>query len=525
MYSNAVSASISGLEATLVNVEADVGLGLPVFEMSGYLGTEVKEAKERVRVAIKNAGIELKPQRIVINISPANIRKDGTGFDLPIALAILAANDCVDRRNLEEMLIVGELSLDGSINGINGILPCVSEAVSRGICKCIVPWENRKEAAIVEGARVLAVKKLSEVIDYLNGNIILKEEEHTKILLKPFVPGEDEHAEDFGDICGQYAAKRATMIAVAGMHNILYIGAPGSGKTMMAKRIPSIMPELSYDESLSVTKIYSVAGILDKEAGLVTRRPFRSPHHAISEAGLLGGGRIPRPGEVTIAGKGVLFLDELTEFKKTVLESLRQPLEDKAITIVRLNTAYTYPADFMLAAAMNPCRCGYYPDRNRCNCSEHDIRRYLGKISTPMWDRFDLCVQTDEIQFAQLQNGKSEGGSLRKQSGQLEMTSEYMRECVERARAVQQKRYKGRKIYFNSEMTLADIKKFCALDKQGEELMKESYDKLHLTARGYHKILKTARTIADLEESEVITWNHISEAIGYRQYNVEEKTF
>lgn len=531
MYSNAVSASVSGIEATLVNVEVDVGWGLPVFEMSGYLGTEVKEAKERVRVAIKNAGIELKPQRIVINISPANIRKDGTGFDLPIALAILAANDCVDGKKLENMLIVGELSLDGSINGINGILPCVSEAVSRGIHMCIVPWENRKEAAIVDGARVLAVKNLSEVIDYLNGNKIIKEEEHTDSVLKPFasgMSGEDEHTDDFGDICGQYAAKRATMIAVAGMHNILYIGAPGSGKTMMAKRIPSIMPGLSYEESLSVTKIYSVAGILDKEAGLVTKRPFRSPHHGITSAGLLGGGRIPRPGEVTIAGKGVLFLDELTEFKTTVLESLRQPLEDKEITIVRLNTAYTYPADFMLAAAMNPCRCGYYPDRNRCKCSEHDIRRYLGKISTPMWDRFDLCVQTDEIQFAQLQNGKSEeseGGSQRNKRGQQEMTSEYMRERVERARAVQEKRYKGRKIYFNSEMTLADIKKFCALDKHGEELMKESYDKLHLTVRGYHKILKTARTIADLEECEGITWNHISEAIGYRQYNVEEKTF
>ncbi|MDO5403284.1 MAG: YifB family Mg chelatase-like AAA ATPase [Eubacteriales bacterium] len=518
MYSNVLSASVCGLEATLVNVEADVGSGLPVFEMSGFLGIEVREAKERVRVAIKNSGIELKPQRIVINISPADIRKDGTGFDLPIALAILAANEYVNEKALKNVLILGELSLDGSIHGVKGILPCVYEGVKRGAFKCIVPYDNRKEAAIVEGGKILAVKNLSQVIDYLNGNIIIKEQLHGDSMQDTYYMEKNkktEYTQDYSDIRGQYMAKRATMIAVAGMHNIIYVGTPGSGKTMMAKRIPTIMPELSYDESLQVTKIYSVAGILDKDTGLIKKRPFRSPHHGITAAALLGGGRIPKPGEVTLAGKGVLFLDELTEFNSCILESLRQTLEDKKITIVRLNTAYTYPADFMLAAAINPCKCGYYPDRHRCRCSEHDIRRYMGKISRPMWDRFDLCVYTETVRYIDIKENNPNKTEVQK------ITSESMRKCVEKARAVQEIRFKGRNIKFNSEMTHKDIEKYCVLDEKGEKILKEGYEKMQLTARGYYKILKTARTIADIEESKEITYEHVAEAVGYRRLQIE----
>ncbi|MDD3239271.1 MAG: YifB family Mg chelatase-like AAA ATPase [Lachnospira sp.] len=572
MYSNVVSASICGLEAQIVHVEADVGMGLPVFEMSGFLGIEVKEARERVRAAIKNSGVELKPQRIVINISPANIRKDGTGFDLPIALAILVANNLVNEERLKDTLIVGELSLDGTIHGVKGILPCVSAAVDSGITTCIVPMENRKEAAIVDGIRVLAVENLEQVIAYLNGKIELTEEEHTEGVLSAFLIGhsreaeenhekavyieegkeksiqenhligDDGNDEDFSDIRGQYMAKRATMIAVAGMHNIIYIGTPGSGKSMLAKRIPTIMPDLSYEESLEVTKICSVAGILEKDEGLIHKRPFRSPHHNITEAAMLGGGAIPRPGEITLAGKGVLFLDEMTEFKSTILESLRQPLEDKKITLVRLDAAYTYPADFMLAAAMNPCKCGYYPDRTRCTCTEHDIRRYMGKISAPMWDRFDLCVKTDEIKFADLQDDKSinhdckvqnvrdgltenqedreENKKENKKDNIRVMTTAYMKQQVEHARQIQQKRFAGRKINFNSEMNTRDIKKYCQLNEQCQKIMEAGFEKLQLTARGYHKILKTARTIADLDGCEQIELIHLSEAMGYRSCDI-----
>lgn len=529
MYSDIMSASINGLEATIVHVETDVGMGLPTFEMCGFLGMEVKEAKERVRVAIKNAGIELRPQRIVINISPANIRKDGTAFDLPIALGILAANGLIERDCLKQLLVLGELSLDGTIHAVKGVLPCVSAAIECGITTCIIPFQNRKEAAIVDGAKVLPAKSLLQVINFLNGKteIFQQEKEHEAERIFCRKSNEEsckeEYTEDYSDIRGQYAAKRATMIAVAGMHNVIYVGTPGSGKTMMARRIPTIMPELSYDESLQVTKTYSVAGILEQDGGLIRKRPFRSPHHNITETALLGGGRIPRPGEVTLAGKGVLFLDELTEFRGSVLESLRQPLEDKEITIVRLHTAYTYPADFMLAAAMNPCKCGYYPDRNRCNCSEHDIRRYLGRISTPMWDRFDICVQTEEVKYidmvdSDLQKKRNAGKEERTEDC---MDSAYMRQCVERARVQQQKRFTGRKISFNSQMTAKDIKKYCILDEVCQHRMKECYEKLHLTARGYHKILKTARTIADIEESEVIRDLHLSEAIAFRSYELQ----
>ena len=434
MFSKVNSTTIQGLSAHIVTVETDVGNGLPIFEMSGYLASEVKEARERVRVAIKNAGIELRPQRIVVNISPADIRKDGTGFDLPIAIGILAANGVVSLDKLEGSVIIGELSLDGTVNSVNGILPSVCAAKEQGYTRCIMPMADIHEGSIISEIEVLGTASLRELVDYLNddtqlacgysavtrdmktdaldGDIIIDRASviaRDNIMDEDGVSGEDYalDKEDFLDIKGQHAAKRATLIAVAGMHNIMYVGSPGSGKTMLARRIPTIMPELTFDESLELTKIYSVAGQLNKKSPIITSRPFRSPHHNVTQAALIGGGRIPRAGEITLAGKGVLFLDEITEYKPETLEALRQPLEDKSVTIVRLNSSYTYPADFMLAAAMNPCKCGYYPDRNRCNCSEHEIQRYLGKISRPMWDRFDLCVQVGSVSFSEI-NGQEE---------------------------------------------------------------------------------------------------------------------
>lgn len=506
MYSEVFSTTLVGLSAQIVSVETDAGPGLPSFEMSGYLAAQVKEARERVRVAIRNSGIEIPPQRVVVNISPADIRKAGTGFDLPIAVGLLAANRKVDNMCLKNTVMIGELSLDGSVNSVNGILPSVIAAREQGFLCCIVPYDNLAEGAAVEGIKVFGVKKLSELIQYLNGQNTLAaaseksaacSAKHTKL------------AVDFSDICGQAAAKRATLIAVAGMHNILYIGAPGSGKTMLAQRIPTIMPDLTFEEQLALTKIYSVAGKLNKDAPLIDRRPFRSPHHSITSAALLGGGRMPVPGEVTLAAKGVLFLDELTEFRPALLESLRQPLEDRVIRIIRLSQEYVYPADFMLAAAMNPCKCGYYPDRNRCRCSEQEIERYLGKISEPMWDRFDLNVQVQTVAFSQM--------VLRGQADEA-YSSKQMRRLVCRARRAQLQRFAGTAINFNAQMTAGQVAQFCELGEQERALMEQIYTKMRMTVRGYHKVLKTARTIADIEGEKRISVHHLSEAVSYRSY-------
>ena len=507
MISNIKTISLNGLEGNLVEVQTDIGSGIPKFDIVGLPDTSVKESKERIRAAIKNTGVEFPNKKIIINLAPSNTRKEGSGYDLPMAIGILGAINEIKIKNLENTIIIGELSLDGKINPINGILPICIEAQNLGIRRIILPKANEREGALIKNIEVIGVRNLQELIDYLNTK---RNIQPTKIDILKILNRKKETTLDFSDIKGQENVKRAIEIAAAGGHNCIIIGPPGSGKTMIAQRIPSILPDLTFEEALESTKIHSVIGRLNNDIGIITERPFRAPHHTISAISMIGGGRNPMPGEISLAHNGVLFLDELPEFKRNTLEVLRGPLEDRKIIISRLYSKVIYPANFMLIASMNPCPCGYYgSEEKKCNCTKQSIQRYLNKISGPLLDRIDLHVEAKAVKYEKLNsNIKQESSYIIKQR-------------VNSARHIQFLRYKNENILTNSELTPKLIERYCVLDKESKKILEIAFNKLGLSARAYTRILKVARTIADLDNKQNIEKEHVLEAIQYR--NLDRK--
>ncbi len=513
MYSKVLSGMTLGIDGMLIDVEADISPGLPVLSLVGYLASSVKEAGERVRTAMKNSNFVLPASRITVNLSPADIKKDGAVYDLAIASAILVSMRIIPEEKLDNVLILGELGLSGEIKPVEGVLPIVHYASKNNIKAVVLPRGNLCEASLVEGIRIIAAEDLGGLVDYL------REGNTDGVIITEGGGWSDScdcidyvnYGYDMSSVKGQDSMKRGVMLAVSGFHNILMNGAAGSGKSMIAKCIPGIMPPLSFDESIELTKIYSISGLTKDQNGLIRTRPFRSPHHTVTATALMGGGFIPKPGEVSLSHRGVLFLDELPEYKKNVIECLRQPMEDKKVTISRLHAVYDFPAEFMLVAASNPCPCGHYPDRRLCHCSEREIRSFRNRISFPIMDRIDIRLEVRPVPYQALNDGSPT------------LSSSEMRNMILAARERQLHRYRNETIKYNSELQQSLLSKYIHINDAGERLLKNEFESANLSARGYFRIKKLARTVADLDDREDITEEDVYEAMFYRNTAMEER--